>query len=55
MSRRLTYALKALRGIEESHASAISMSTVDLRIVGIYWRLLNLKRARVARLMLAAS
>jgi len=53
MTRRLAYSLKALRGIEESHASAISAASPDLRVIGIYWRLLNRKRARVARLMLA--
>ncbi len=54
-SDRLIYALKALRGIEEAHASAISASQPDLNVIGIYWHLMNLKRARVARLMLAAS
>ena len=54
MTRRLAYALKALRGIEAAHGSAIECNA-DLYVIGIYWRLLNRKRARVARLMLAAS
>ena len=54
MERRLAYALKALRGIEAAHGSAIECNA-DLYVIGIYWRLLARKRARVARLMMASS
>lgn len=52
---RLTNAINSLRSVEAAHGSAISMSDVDLSVVGIYWHLLQSKRARVARLMLAAT
>ena len=52
---RLDNAINSLRTVEAAHGSLISMNNVDLSLVGIQWRLINLKRARVARLMLAAS
>ena len=55
MTNRLTNTINSLHTVEAAHGSVISMSNVDLRAVGSYWRLISLKRARVARLMLAAS
>ena len=54
MSSRLTNAINSLHTTQAAHGSVISMSNVELSMVGFYWAMIQAKRARVARLMLAA-
>jgi len=55
MSSRLPWAIRSLRTIESTLETAQTMNCIDLRVLGMYQRILHRKRARVASLMLRAA